>query len=82
MDIILAGNNFGFKPQFSRLDANYGSVLLGDGKMGFEWQEYAKSGFFVRDEIKHLASFKDNYGREYLVAAINNARPKVFKFNQ
>ncbi|MDH5365453.1 MAG: VCBS repeat-containing protein [Cyclobacteriaceae bacterium] len=79
MDIILAGNNFEFKPQYSRLDANYGSVLLGDGKMGFEWQEYKKSGFFVRDEIKHLTSFKDKNGDEYLFAAINDEKPKVFK---
>jgi len=82
IDIILAGNNFEFKPQFSRLDANYGSVLLGDGNMGFEWQDYAESGFFVRDEVKHLISFRDKNGKKYLLAAINNGKPKVFKFNQ
>jgi hypothetical protein len=82
MDLIMAGNNFEFKPQYSRLDANYGSVLLGDGKMSFEWQAYSKSGFFLRDEIKHLAIFSDNDGKEYFIAAINDSNPKIFKFNQ
>lgn len=82
MDIIMAGNNFEFKPQFSRLDANYGSVLLGDGELGFEWQNYDKSGFFVRDEVKHLASFKDKDGNEFFFAAINESTPKVFQLNQ
>lgn len=82
MDIVMAGNNFEFKPQFSRLDANFGSVLLGDGNLGFEWQDYSKSGFYIRDEVKHLITFKDKDGKEYLLAAINENSPKVFKFNQ
>ena len=80
-DIILAGNDFDFKPQFSRLDASYGSVLLGDGKMDFKWQDYNTSGFYIRDEVKHLISFKDKDGQEYLFAAINNKKPKVYKIN-
>jgi hypothetical protein len=82
IDLIMGGNNFEFKPQFSRLDANYGNVLLGDGNMGFEWQDYDKSGFFVREEIKHLKTFKDKNGRKYLIAAINNDKPKIFKLNE
>ncbi len=82
LDIILGGNNYEFKPQFSRLDAHYGSVLLGDGKMGFEWQDYTKSGFFVREEIKHLKIFQDKNGRKYIIAAINNNKPKIFKLNE
>lgn len=82
LDIIMGGNNYEFKPQFSRLDANYGSVLLGDGKMGFEWQDYDKSGFFVRQEIKHLKTFSDKDGKQYLIAAINNDKPKIYKLNE
>ena len=79
IDIVLGGNDFEFKPQYARLDANYGSVLLGDGKMNFEWQDYSKSGLFVKEEIKHLKTFKDKDGKEYLFAAINNGKPKIFK---
>jgi hypothetical protein len=82
IDIIMGGNNFEFKPQYSRLDANYGSVLLGDGKLGFEWQNYDRSGFFIKNEIKHIKQFKDKNGRTYIITAINNEKPKIFTFNE
>lgn len=55
LDLVLGGNEYGYKPQYSRLDANYGSVLIGDGKGQFEWQEYAASGFFVKGEVKNIS---------------------------
>ncbi|QLE00832.1 VCBS repeat-containing protein [Galbibacter sp. BG1] len=82
LDLIMAGNNYEFKPQFSRLDANYGSVLLGNGKGDFTWQDYNKSGFFVKGEVKKLAQFKDKSGATYLLVAINNEQPKIFKVNE
>jgi hypothetical protein len=78
LDLIMGGNNFEFKPQYSRLDASYGHVLLGDGNNNFEWQNYKASGFFVKNEIKHLGSFKDQRGKLFMVTAINNDKPKVF----
>ena len=82
LDLIMGGNNFEFKPQYSRLDANYGSILLGDGKLGFEWQDYDKSGLLVREEIKHLRQFKDKNGKTYVIAAINDSKPKIFAINE
>jgi len=66
-DIIMGGNYFDMKPQFSRQDASYGHVLLGDGNLGFEWQDYGRSGFFIRDEVRHLKSFHDKNGKEYFL---------------
>ena len=82
LDIILGGNNFEFKPQYSRLDANYGSVLLGNGKLDFTWQNYDTSGFFIRNEIKHIEQFKDKNGKTFIITAINNDKPKIFTFNE
>jgi len=82
LDLILGGNNFEFKPQYSRLDASYGSVLLGDGNLGFKWQDYNTSGFFVRDEIKHLKPFVDKQGNRFIFAAINDGKPKIFALNE
>jgi hypothetical protein len=81
VDLVMGGNNFEMKPQFSRQDGSYGHVLLGNGKMDFTWQNYSESGFFVRGEIRHLKSFTDKQGRKYMVTAINNAAPKVFSYN-
>ncbi len=82
IDLILAGNNFEFKPQYSRLDANYGSILLNDGKGEFTWQDYNTSGFFLRNEIKHIKQFKDKNGNPFIITAVNNERPKIFTLNE
>ena len=81
-DLIMGGNNFEFKPQFSRLDANYGSVLLGGKDLDFKWQDYDHSGFMIRDEIKHLKQFRDKQGRIFLLAAINNQKPRVYLLHE
>nr|WP_293304249.1 VCBS repeat-containing protein [Allomuricauda sp.] len=82
LDLIMAGNNYEFKPQFSRLDASYGNVLLGDGQLGFEWQNYDMSGFKIKDEVKYLKQFKDKNGKTFVIAAINNNKPKIFAINE
>ncbi|SNY94578.1 VCBS repeat-containing protein [Flagellimonas pacifica] len=82
LDLIMAGNNYEYKPQFSRLDASYGNLLLGDGKLGFEWQNYDTSGFKIKDEVKYLEQFKDKNGNTFIIAAINNNKPKIFAINE
>ncbi|PRX56488.1 VCBS repeat-containing protein [Flagellimonas meridianipacifica] len=82
LDLIIGGNNYDFKPQFSRLDASYGGVLLGSGDGSFDWTPYDESGFYVKGEIKHLSKFKDKNGKEFLFVAINNEAPRVFEFNR
>ena len=81
LDLILGGNNYELKPQFSRMDASYGNVLLGDGKLDFKWQDYNQTGFFLRNEVKKLKSFKDKSGKTFVIAAINNEKPKIFEVN-
>ena len=81
LDLIMAGNNFEFKPQFSRLDANYGNVLLNDGALNFNWQNYNTSGFFIKDEVKQLEVFQDKSGNSFVISAINNSEPKIYKLN-
>lgn len=78
LDLIMGGNNFEFRPQYSRLDANFGNVLLNDGDLNFEWTNYDQSGFFVREEIKHLGQFKDKDGNKFMFVAINDEKPRVF----
>ncbi len=82
VDLVMGGNNFEFKPQYSRQDASYGHVLLGDGKLGFELATYSESGFFVRNEIRHLKSFTDKTGRKFMFAAVNNDEPRIFEYNK
>jgi len=82
LDLVMAGNNFEFKPQYSRLDANYGNVLLGDGNLNFKWQNYSDSGFFIRNEVKNLETIRDKNGNQFIIAAINNDEPKLYRLNE
>ena len=78
MDILFGGNNFEFKPQYGRLDASYGGVLLGNTEKNFEWQSYDTSGFYMTGEIKHILPFLDKKGNTFFIVGRNNASPKVF----
>ena len=82
LDIILGGNQYEFKPQFSRLDANYGSVLIGNKNGKYTWMPYNESGFFLKGEVKHLKVIKNKNNRLYIIAVINENKPKIFKLNE
>jgi hypothetical protein len=82
LDMILGGNNFDFKPQFSQQDASYGQVLLGDGKMNFALKNSNESGFLVRGQVRHIKLFTDKKGNRYVVVAINNEKPRVLRINR
>jgi hypothetical protein len=53
-DLLLAGNDAGFMPQFSKLDASHGHALINRGGGNFEWMPHRQSGFFVRGDVKQL----------------------------
>ena len=80
LDLILAGNNFNFKPQFSRLDANQGLVLFGDQTGSFKNQ--IQTGFKVKGEVKAMRWFTNKSGKRSLIVAVNNDFPKIFIVNE
>ncbi|HEX9153164.1 MAG TPA: VCBS repeat-containing protein [Flavobacterium sp.] len=82
LDLILGGNQYEFKPQFSRLDASYGTVLLGSKNGTFSVLPYNKSGFFMRGEIKHIKTIKNKSNAIAVIAVINDNVPKIFKRNE
>ncbi len=82
LDIILAGNQYGFKPQFSRLDANYGSLLLGSKSGVYSWLPYNQSGFNLKGQVKSIQKIKNKNNLVSIIAVINNEKPKIFNLNK
>ncbi|WP_111658844.1 VCBS repeat-containing protein [Olleya aquimaris] len=80
LDLLLGGNQYQLKPQYSRLDASFGSLLLGNGKGDFNWIDKNKSGFFVEGEMKNISIVKGKKDT-FIIAGINNEKPKIFKLN-
>jgi hypothetical protein len=80
-DLVLGGNQFGFLPQFERLDASLGDVLLNNGKGEFTWQDASKTGLQLRGEERDIAEIKTKDG-SCLLFLQNNEYPVLFKVNK
>ena len=77
-DLVMAGNDAGFMPQFSKLDASFGHVLLNKGNGNYERIENKNSGFSVRGDVKTLAVVNIK-GKKHLLVTVNNEKPRLFE---
>ena len=80
-DVILGGNLSGFLPQYSRLDASYGNVLLNRGDGSFDVLDPRESGMRLEGDVKDFVTLSLR-GRHYLIATVNDASPLVFRLPQ
>jgi hypothetical protein len=79
-DIITGGNQFGFLPQFERLDASFGDILLNDGKGNFTVTDSRRNGMHVTGEVRDLKLI--NYANSSnLLFLRNNDLPVMYKIN-
>ncbi len=76
-DLVMGGNDTGFLPQFGRLDASRGHVLLNRGGGNFERIENRLSGFSVweRDAANRRA---EKRGQVAAARLMNNQVPRLF----
>jgi hypothetical protein len=78
LDLLLAGNFDGVKPEIGRLHAGFGVFLRGDGKGGFVASPAVESGFFVPGQARDIQRVRTRRGDLYVVTR-NNDRPLVFR---
>jgi hypothetical protein len=79
-DIIAGGNNFWFPPQFGRLDANFGTVLLNKGKRLFEWLYPNESGLNLSGQVRDVVTVRNNK-RRFVLFLINDEYPALYEIN-
>jgi hypothetical protein len=77
LDLVLGGNNFNFPPQFGRLDASYGDVLVNKGNLKFEWIEPARSGINLTGEIRDIKQISGK-GKHYILIVQNDQVPVLY----
>lgn len=77
LDLLLAGNDAGFTPQFSKLDASFGHLLINRGDGIFERVENRTSSFFVKGDVKQISSINIGNLNKFIVL-INNKKPRLF----
>jgi hypothetical protein len=80
MDLVIGGNQFGFLPQFERLDASLGDVLLNNGNGTFTWQDASRTGLRLRGEMRDIAEINSG-GKKFLLFLENNEYPVLFRLN-
>jgi len=79
MDLLLAGNKYGFEVETNRCDAGNGALLLGDGKGNFSWKNNLESGFWAMKEARDVAMLRSAGGKKIFVVANNNGKPQVYQ---
>ena len=77
-DLVMAGNDAGFMPQFSKLDASFGHVLLNRGDGTYERIENRNSGFSIRGDVKSLVSVRVK-GKKHILSTVNGQTPHLFE---
>jgi len=78
VDLMLAGNLDGVKPEVGRMSGAYGVLLKGDGKGEFTSVRTRDSGFFVPGQARDIQRLRTARGEVYVVTR-NNDRPLVFR---
>jgi len=79
-ELVMAGNNHFFLPQFSMLDACKGVLLKNKGGE-FAFVKQGQSGLVLDGVVRSVETYSaDN--RKYLLALRNNDKPKLYSLNR
>lgn len=80
IDLVLGNNEFGFLPQFGRLDAGYGQVLINNGKGQFTASGPEKSGLELEGEVRDI-KYIQGKAKDYLLFLRNDDYPALYQIN-
>jgi hypothetical protein len=80
-DIITGGNITDCLPQFGRLDANYGTILMNKGNREFVELEPARTGISITGMVRDVEIIKKGNTRSILYLR-NNDFPALYRFEQ
>lgn len=77
-DLVLGGNEYGLLPQFERLDAGRGAVMMNLGAGNFRLLDAQESGVEVNGQVRDIIEIKTATGKQLLFLR-NNMNPVLFK---
>ena len=79
-DFIAAGNCFDLLPQFCRVDASYGHVLLNDKRGNLIVKSVVNTGIDLKGQVRDIVTLK--YKKDnYFIFLQNNDYPVMYKLN-
>ena len=80
LDLLLGFNQYDWLPQFSRMDAGYGGVLLNQGKRSFQFLQASQSGIQIIGETRDIKPITIQGKPSYLFVQ-NNSKPIIYQYN-
>jgi enediyne biosynthesis protein E4 len=80
-DLFLGGNRFTFPPQFGRLDASFGHVLLNDGKGNFTYLENRFTGVTIKGETRDIKEINTKRGKHFLITQTDSI-PVLYRLKE
>ena len=80
-DIVAAGNNTWTRIKLGRLDANFGTVLLGDSKGNFQYVPQWQTGMDLRGDVRNMTIINSNDRLQFLFG-INNAPVRILSLSK
>jgi len=81
MDLITGGNKFNFPPQFGRLDASTGDVLINLGSGKFARIEPRISGLNLTGEVRDIIEI-NGINKRYILIALNDRFPVLYRLEK
>jgi len=79
-DVVMGGNVFALQPQFCRLDASYGHLMLNEGNRKLVYTSNKTSGIQVSGAVRDLVPFQAGKQKHLLVLQ-NNDSAVVYRYN-
>ncbi|MEP6464861.1 MAG: VCBS repeat-containing protein [Parafilimonas sp.] len=79
-DLIIGGNEDNFPPQFGKLDASFGDVLINNGKGNFIRLDPKQSGLKVKGIVRDIRELH-GADKNYIIFLRNNDFPLLYQAN-
>jgi enediyne biosynthesis protein E4 len=80
-DLLMGGNLVYWQPQFSRIDASYGHVMLNQGNRNWKYVSSESSGILVRGDVRDIKELDIKESRYFLFLR-NNELPLMYSLNK
>jgi len=80
-DLLLCGNIDYARIRIGKMDANYGVLLLGDGKGNFNYVNQTQSGLSIKGSVRDMLQIDTKNGKHLLLIGINNSSPITLQYS-
>jgi len=79
-DLLVHGNDFGWRVQLGRMDASFGTVCKGDGKGNFLALPISKTGVLSIGDVRDM-NFFSSAKKKFIITTSNNSSVSVININ-